>query len=60
MWLKASKPHIHVTQPYHLDQARLDEMFRVFRRRGLTLPVDSAPSWHNEMAVLIEVLTGES
>lgn len=56
MWLKAGKPHIYVTQPYNLGQERLDEMFRVCRRHGLTLRVDSAPAWHNEMAVLIEVL----
>ncbi len=60
MWMKAGKPHIYVTQPYELDDERLDEMFRVCRRHGLTLRVDSAVAWHNPMAVLIEVLRGEA
>ncbi len=56
MWLKEGKAHIYVTQPYDLTQERLDEMFRVCRRLGLRLRVDSAVAWHNPMAVLIEVL----
>ncbi len=60
VWMKAGKPHIYVTQPYELDDERLDEMFRVCRRHGLTLRVDSAVGWHNPMAVLIEVLRGEA
>jgi hypothetical protein len=60
LWLKGGKPHVYVTQPYNLDQELLDDMFRVCRRHGLTLRVDSHPAWHNETAVLIEVLRDES
>jgi hypothetical protein len=56
MWMKEGKAHIYVTQPYDLTLERLEEMFRVCRRLGLTLRVDSAVAWHNPMAVLIEVL----
>jgi hypothetical protein len=56
MWMKEGKAHIYVTQPYDLTLERLEEMFRVGRRLGLTLRVDSAVAWHNPMAVLIEVL----
>lgn len=58
LWMKDGKPHIYVTQPYDLDQERLDEMFRVCRRHGLTMRVDASPAWHNETAVLIEVFRG--
>lgn len=56
LWMKDGKPHIYVTQPYDLSLKRLDEMFRVCRRLGLTLRVDSAIAWHAPGAVLVEVL----
>ena len=56
IWLKAGVPHIYVTQPYDLPIETLDAMFRVARRLGLTVRVDSAPAWHDSSAVLIEVL----
>lgn len=56
MWTKAGRPHIYVTQPYVLHPERLDEMFRVCHRLGLTVRVDSAQAWHDAGAVLIEVI----
>ena len=56
MWTKAGRPHIYVTQPYVLHAERLDEMFRVCHRLGLTVRVDSAQAWHDAGAVLIEVI----
>lgn len=58
MWMKDGKPHVYVTQPYDLTLEALDDMFRVCRRLGLTLRVDSAIAWHNPAAVLIEVRRG--
>lgn len=56
MWTKAGRPHIYVTQPYVLHAERLDEVFQVCHRLGLTVRVDSAQAWHDAGAVLIEVI----
>lgn len=56
VWDKDGVPFVYVTQPYNLDQAGLEAMFRVARRLGLTIHVDRAISWHDPGAVLIEVV----
>ncbi len=56
VWIKEGRPHIYVTQPYHVSDATLTQMIRTCRQWGLMLRIDSAPAWHNEYALLIEVL----
>lgn len=56
LWTKAGRPHIYVTQPYVLYAERLDEMFRICHRLGLTIRIDSAQAWHDAGAVLMEVM----
>lgn len=52
LWLKAGKPAVYVSQPYHLPWETLQEMMAFAERWHLMVDVESWPSWHFPSRVL--------
>lgn len=59
IWIQDGRPHIFVTQPYHLDPDVLSAMLRACRRLGLRLRLNSAVAWQAPEAILVEVFRND-